>query len=191
MAYSDAYAKYVTAADDLVGIIAYGLYKQAKVKFVQSHHSTSGPTAQQLQSFHDNMCMDDTVDAYRTRALQVYNAIFQVKVAQMFQEREKAFNQDQIGQHLLSIKNKLDAKRTLGGWAADVVGNLLVNVVTIFVIGALLLGYKAIESGDGLLDRIFHVESHTPGAHSNPPGAEKGQVTPGGNDSRGNTGHAE
>ncbi|MGJ9418949.1 hypothetical protein ACHAC9_14450 [Massilia sp. CMS3.1] len=43
---------------------------------------------------------------------------------------------------LLTIHGTLDAKRTFWGWGRDIAGNLLVNLVSIFVLGALVLGYK-------------------------------------------------
>ena len=45
---------------------------------------------------------------------------------------------------LTAINGALAAKRTWVGWLRDVGGNLIVNVVTILVIGALVLGYKFI-----------------------------------------------
>lgn len=36
----------------------------------------------------------------------------------------------------------LGAKRTVWGWLRDVGGNLVVNIVTIFVIGAVVIGYS-------------------------------------------------
>ena len=38
----------------------------------------------------------------------------------------------------------LAEKKTWRGWCAEVGGNLAVNIVTIFVIGALVLGYKSL-----------------------------------------------
>lgn len=45
---------------------------------------------------------------------------------------------------LTTVNEVLAAKRTWLGWLRDVGGNLIVNVVTILVIGALVLGYKFI-----------------------------------------------
>lgn len=43
---------------------------------------------------------------------------------------------------LTLVNDALAAKRTWLGWVRDVGGNLVVNVVTILVIGAFVLGYK-------------------------------------------------
>lgn len=40
------------------------------------------------------------------------------------------------------VTKTLEGNRTFWGWARDVTGNLVVNVVTIFVVGAIVLGYK-------------------------------------------------
>ena len=42
------------------------------------------------------------------------------------------------------VMAKLNERRTLKGWAADVGGNLLVSLLTVFVVGALYVGYQNI-----------------------------------------------
>lgn len=43
---------------------------------------------------------------------------------------------------ITAVSESLRKRRTVGGWVRDVSGNLLVNLVTIFILGALLLGYR-------------------------------------------------
>jgi len=47
-----------------------------------------------------------------------------------------------LQEKLAAISETLRAKRTIIGWVRDVSGNLIVNLVSIFVLGALLLGYR-------------------------------------------------
>lgn len=55
--------------------------------------------------------------------------------------RIDAVSQD-LGSRIDSVDRSLHARRTFGGWVRDVGGNLLVNLVTIAVIGALVIGYQ-------------------------------------------------
>lgn len=169
--YSDAYAKYVRGEHDLIGIIAYGLYKQAKSQLIRDNQP-NGPSPDQLQAFHSNMCLDRTVNAFRADANDIYNKIFQVKLTELAKEREAAFNENIVGQHILAIKNKLDAKRTIKGWVADIGGALLLNVLTIVFIGFLVFGYHELEDSNTMLDKVFHIgeaagNSPTGGAQGN------------------------
>ena len=47
-----------------------------------------------------------------------------------------------LQEKLAAISGTLREKRTIIGWVRDVSGNLIVNLVSIFVLGALLLEYR-------------------------------------------------
>ena len=47
-----------------------------------------------------------------------------------------------LQEKLAAVGETLREKRTIIGWVRDVSGHLVVNLVSIFVLGALLLGYR-------------------------------------------------
>lgn len=50
-----------------------------------------------------------------------------------------------ISKQVQRIEDKLNERRTLKGWLMEVGGNLLVSLLTVFVVGALYLGYQNLE----------------------------------------------
>lgn len=68
--YNFIYSKLVAAPDDLVGLIAYGLYKREKIEFIarfKDDHSND-PTDADLAIFHSLTNTDSRRENYRSQA---------------------------------------------------------------------------------------------------------------------------
>ena len=154
MAYNTIYEKLTADPNDLVGALAYIIYKQQKVEFCKI---TSGgnPSREEIERFHAIASLDASIAAYRSQAEAMAQAFLNEGLDDLVQRTEAETRQDVLYTYigttnsgvqaqLTAVNTALDAKRTLAGWARDVGGNLVVNVVTILVIGALVLGYKFI-----------------------------------------------
>lgn len=154
MAYNTIYAKLTADPNDLVGALAYIIYKQQKVEFCKT---TSGgnPSREEIERFHAIASLDASIAAYRSQAEAMAQAFLNEGLDDLVQRTEAETRQDvlytyigtinaSLQTQLTTVNGALAAKRTLVGWLRDVGGNLVVNVVTILVIGALVLGYKFI-----------------------------------------------
>ena len=154
MAYNNIYEKLTADSNDLVGALAYIIYKQQKVEFCKA---TSGgnPSREEIERFHAIASLDASIAAYRSQAEAMAQAFLNAGLDDLVQRTEAETRQDVLYTYLgtinaglqsqLTIVNDvLAAKRTWVGWLRDVGGNLIVNVVTILAIGALVLGYKFI-----------------------------------------------
>lgn len=163
--FSAAYRVYVKDNNDLIGIIAYGLYKEQKQSYFNDLHTKGGReiTAADVDAYHSTMCTTGTVEAYRANTLVVYNKLFQSKLSEVQQSFADEFKKNEIMLKLDGIQNAIQEKTTFLGWVKGVAETLLVNVLTIFVLGALILGYSALKSGNIHLDHLFGVESTAPG----------------------------
>lgn len=152
MAYNTIYEKLTADPNDLVGALAYIIYKQQKVEFCKT---TSGgnPSREEIESFHAIATLDASLAAYRSQAEAMAQAFLNEGLDDLVQRTEAETRQDMLytsigtvhaslQTQLSNINQLLSAKRTWFGWIRDVGGNLIVNVVTILVIGALVLGYK-------------------------------------------------
>lgn len=71
--YNRIYGKIVQGDNDIVGCIAYSLYKRHKVAYIESFKASHGcePTEEQLKSFHDTTSMDDNIERYRKEASDI------------------------------------------------------------------------------------------------------------------------
>lgn len=152
MAYNTIYEKLTADPNDLVGALAYIIYKQQKVEFCKT---TSGgnPSREEIERFHAIASLDASIAAYRSQAEAMAQAFLNESLDDLVQRTEAETRQDVLYKYigttnagvqtqLMTVNAALAAKRTWVGWLRDVGGNLIVNVVTILVIGALVLGYK-------------------------------------------------
>ena len=154
MAYNTIYETLTADPNDLVGALAYISYKQQKVEFCKA---TSGgsPSREEIERFHAIASLDTSIAAYRSQAEAMAQAFLNESLDDLAHRAEAETRQDVLYRYiatvnadlqsqLTTINQALAAKRTWLGWLRDVGGNLIVNVVTILVIGALVLGYKFI-----------------------------------------------
>ena len=152
MAYNTIYEKLTANPDDPVGAFAYIIYKQQKVDFYKSFAGRA-PTPEEINNFHAIASLDTSIAAYRAQGEAMAQAFLNASLDELVERTEADTRQDTLYKHietvssgltakLGAINDSLQAKRTFLGWARDVGGNLLVNLVTIFVIGAFVLGYK-------------------------------------------------
>lgn len=142
----------LTADNDLVGMFAYIIYKRNKIEFCTSFHGDR-PAPEVLEQFHAIASLDSSLDAYRAQGEAMARQFLNDGLSELAERTERemradvvvkrldAVNQD-LGSRIDTIDRSLHARRTFGGWIRDVGGNLLVNLVTIAVIGALVIGYQ-------------------------------------------------
>ena len=146
------YEKLTADPNDLVGAFAYIIYKQQKV---DSFKSFGGRELrhEEVASFHAIAALDTSIAAYRTQGEALAQTFLNASLDELVERTEAATRKDTLHRQidtvhaglaarLAAISDSLNARRTFTGWMRDVAGNLLVNLVSIFVLGALLLGYR-------------------------------------------------
>lgn len=154
MAHNAIYEKLTADPDDLIGALAYIIYKQQKVDFSRSFPGRN-PTKEELEGFHAIAMLDTSIAAYRLQGEAMAQAFLNASLDEVVERTEADTRQDTLYKYvgsvsaaletrLSALNDSLNAKRTVAGWARDVAGNLIVNLVTILVIGALVFGYKFI-----------------------------------------------
>lgn len=69
--YNSIYKKLVTEEDDLIGLIAYALYKQHKIEFIELYkkeHDGAEPSDEDMRSFAISSCTESLLVSYRDEA---------------------------------------------------------------------------------------------------------------------------
>lgn len=154
MAYNNIYEKLTADPDDLVGALAYIIYKQQKVEFCKNT-SSGNPSRTEIEQFHAIASMETSLAAYRSQAEALAQAFLNAGLDDLVQRTEDETRRDVLYKHMLNLNSGLQSqlntinqtlagKRTVVGWLRDVGGNLIVNVLTILVIGAAVLGYNTL-----------------------------------------------
>jgi hypothetical protein len=135
-----AYSSLVEGEDDLVGLIAYSLYKSDKLAFLNKHRqdTNTAPTEQELMAFCRTCTLPGPVSDYRAKATYLLQEMYDTLMEDAVQELEEKY------------KNKLitELKHAhpfmTGVWQHFLAGLLIWAVLgfTILVLYGHKIGYK-------------------------------------------------
>lgn len=192
-AYNTIYETLTADPDDLVGALAYIIYKRQKVEFCKNHPG-GAPGPADLEHFHRIASLQTSIDSYRAQAEALAQAFLTAALDDLAERTENETRQDVLSKQITSVNTglqsqlntinaSLDGKRTWLGWIRDVGGNLVVNLLTIVIIGAVVVGYKTwADIQQGTEKRVGIGTSATPSVAGSgtatsgvtPPGAQPG-----------------
>lgn len=108
--YNFIYEKLVSAPDDIVGMIAYSLYKKEKVEYVRSFTKQYGraPEDQDLQSFHVSSNTQARLSGYGVEAKEIAREFLEIALEEKVEEIESQLLADyqltQIGSDLRQLR---------------------------------------------------------------------------------------
>lgn len=80
--YNFIYKRLVKNESDIVGNIAYSLYKADKIKFIEDFKAKNGgnePTETDFQGFHDICCMEANINRYRCKPSTSCKAFWMIR----------------------------------------------------------------------------------------------------------------
>lgn len=71
--YNSIYGKLVRDEKDIIGHVAYSLYKAGKADYIEKFKSENGkePEEKDLEHFHKISCMDDAIFRYKMQATSI------------------------------------------------------------------------------------------------------------------------
>ena len=138
---SNIYNLLVEDDEDLIGMIAYSLYKQHKIEFLKATINKSGrkPNEAELESFYFSASAQSQLDKYKNEAEDLLYCI-------SLQNMEDEFKSSQLSDlkdYTDSIDSKVEAKikEATPSLLRDVFSNVLSTIVcSIIIISFLLIG---------------------------------------------------
>lgn len=75
--YNIIYSKLVEREDDVVGTIAYSIYKTDKIAFIddyKNNHEGQEPSEDDFKRFHETICTNGHINRYQMQAMNVLNS---------------------------------------------------------------------------------------------------------------------
>ncbi|MCX7067736.1 MAG: hypothetical protein NTW85_08610 [Methylococcales bacterium] len=92
--YNFIYTTLVKDERDIIGIIAYGLYKRQKIEFIRNFEVKYGkaPTDDELKNFHDISNSQSQLESYRLRALELAKEFLETSLAAKANELEDYYD---------------------------------------------------------------------------------------------------
>lgn len=123
------YSKLVSANDDLVGLIAYGIYKKHKIEFIEKMKSDTGhdPTEAECQAFYSTSTTDSQLKNYRIQA----ETMISETISSVAQEELTDFEQEMYKNYLSGIKSCIPSNWSSFGFSvlAGIVSTLVFTVI--------------------------------------------------------------
>lgn len=149
--YNWVYKQLVQHENDLVGAIAYSLYKQHKIEWIKKCEQDNGtsPTKEQLTEFHRFSSSYTSLENYRNNAEQLMSGFLSYvteNIADDMQKQNKQVIHDELVELLKPIQNEIAKKKDWKQLVIDALVSVFGTIIVIILIGFLLRGYQWISS---------------------------------------------
>lgn len=149
--FSYAYNKYVNGDDeDLPGLIAYALYKRAKVAYLQNYKAVNGRDATEklINEWSEDHSTDEKIKLFRLQALGSVETYRQQEVRKAEPEIRKAIEDSQLG----SIHSKVSSLTGPKAFWISVGAGIVASLFWVPLAGWLYIGLRE-SNPSGLVDK--------------------------------------
>lgn len=139
--FSYAYNKYVNGDDeDLPGLIAYALYKRAKVAYLQNYKEVNGRDAseKQISEWSADHSTPEKIELFRLQALRSVERYRQQEVKKAEPEIRRAIEAEHIG----FIRSKVSSLTGGKAFLASVGSGIVASLVWIPLAGLMYIGLR-------------------------------------------------
>ncbi|WP_019518753.1 hypothetical protein [Faucicola boevrei] len=157
--YNEIYQILVTDENDLAGAIAYSLYKQHKVEWlekIRQQNNGNEPTPEQLAQFHQLSLLPSSIEHYQLKANKIVGDFLSFSLENAIEQLNENTNQkiqEQLKQTLQPIQTQLQSleyevakSKSWQQLAFEAVVSVIGTIVVIILVGFLLQGYRWISS---------------------------------------------
>lgn len=109
--YNWVYDDLVQGPNDVVGALAYVLYKQQKIAFLNKIHADHNrePTSEELNSFHTYTRLPETQQGFMDRAAALADEFLEVALETKLQQAETLIRQSVTSEEIRSAKGDISA----------------------------------------------------------------------------------
>jgi hypothetical protein len=150
--YNFIYSRLVNDKSDMIGHIAYSLYKQEKVSWIEGHKQGNDgkePTEEEFKSFHEACCSEQRINNYRAMATSILQE-FMGGSTDMMAEQVAREVSDKVTQHINdNIANRIPKTESLGSrYFHGIMQSILAAVILAVVIWLLIVVVSRFSIGD-------------------------------------------
>lgn len=149
--YNWIYRELVESEDDLVGAVAYSLYKRHKIEYIQQCEQETGdmPTPEQMVEFHRISSSQTSLDHYRHQADMLLSNLLHFateNIASEMQKQQKEVIYKELQALLAPIQTEIAKKKSWRYKASEAIISVFGTVIVFVLVGLLLKGYQLISS---------------------------------------------
>lgn len=124
--YNFIYSKIVRDDNDFIGKIAYSIYKEDKIQYINSflEKNQKNPDQHELKSFHEISSTENSIDRYRLQAENLLQEFLDNTLSEALNEASEEIKSNQI----LLIRDEVSKLKPAGFWFG-VLQNALATIV--------------------------------------------------------------
>lgn len=89
--YNFIYSKLVDGEDDVVGTVAYSIYKSDKIAFIEAYknsHNGQDPTEDDFRRFHETICTNGHINRYQMQAVNILHSFLNETLGETAEQME-------------------------------------------------------------------------------------------------------
>ncbi len=149
--YNYIYRELVTNENDILGIIAYSLYKRQKIEYIQGFKSRNGaePSNEDLVPFHDISNSLSQLESYRNQASQLAQDFLDITLETQAEQLEKYYA-GKAGDEIRNAKP---------GFWAGVAQSVVGSVLFVFLLGCLVFFTWSLNQGPKqVIEQVFDIQ---------------------------------
>ena len=132
--YNFIYNELVEDDNDIVGHIAYSLYKSDKIDFIEDYKNKNHgnePTEDDLRRFHEVCCIPSNIERYKMQAVSILQQFMSDTLASTTKQIEEDYKNSQ-DKHLVEIISPIKPKVWYGIWQSIVGAFIFAVIVAAF-----------------------------------------------------------
>lgn len=134
--YNFIYEKIVNEENDFIGKIAYSIYKEDKINFINSFYSTNdrNPTQDELKWFHEISSTDSSIERYRLQAENLLQQFLDNTLSEALNDATDEIRSNQI----LLIRDEVSKIKPAGFWTG-VLQNVMATIALTGILALIVL----------------------------------------------------
>lgn len=150
--YNFIYSRLVQSESDMIGHIAYSLYKNEKISWIEGRKKDNGgkePTEAEFKKYHEACCSEQRINNYRAMAGSILQT-FMGGSTDMMAEQVAREVSDKVTQHINdNIANRIPKTESLGSrYFHGIMQSILAAVILAVVIWLLIVVVSKFSIGD-------------------------------------------
>lgn len=133
--YNYIYKQLVEDKTDIVGQIAYSLYKADKVEYINKFKGEHGrePNEGELKPFHDTSCLEGSLDRYKDTALSILKGFLDSTLSETAVQLESEIQANYIANVKKAVDQPSFWKRCLEGVLQSIIATVIIGLIVALI----------------------------------------------------------
>ncbi len=146
--YNYIYSKLVEGETDLIGLVAYGLYKNNKIEYLQNFKEKNNrePFEEELDQFNELSCTESSLQNYVRIAETNINDLMNETIYQEVERQKSDFYNNQT-EEIKNIVKELKPKSPWEGFGMRILQSFIASILVASIIFLIIFIIKSSQEG--------------------------------------------